>query len=566
MNTLAILHILDSQYSHCIGNDTVEIRLRVAQQDQFDAVNIIYGNKYTFQTTRQSVAMKRCFQDGQFAYYIVQLSLQDVRLVYIFNIVQDGINYYYSEDGLDTTYNYAIAYLNAFQVPFINAIDVHHVVPWMKTAVFYEIFVDRFDIGDKHKDTSYINLEWGQRPTPKSFAGGDIKGIISRLDYIADLGVNALYLTPLFNSISNHKYDISDYYNVDRQFGTNKDLLELVDKCHQRGIKVLLDAVFNHCSDRLPQFVDVVNKGNKSKYYNWFMIEGDTVDKQRVNYQCFGSCSYMPKFNTSNMQAQNFLIDVAVHWIEQYDIDGWRLDVADEVSHNFWRNFRRAVKQVKEDCVIIGENWHDAHSYLMGDQYDSIMNYAFTKNIVDYFAKDRLDAQGMADRLSGLLMRNTTPANQMLLNLLDSHDTHRLVSIMKGNVDRLKCAIAVLFMYIGVPCIYYGTEVALEGGYDPDCRRTMPWQVIGQDNCITDIIVQLSQLKQQDVLSSGDIAIESRDDMLIIHRSTDRTKLSLYVNITDSCKQLQANAVLSHNYYNNQLGKDGFAIIEEVIS
>lgn len=190
-------------------------------------------------------------------------------------------------------------------------------------------------------------------------------------------------------------------------------------------MRIVLDAVFNHCSDELMQFQDVKEKGRASEYYDWFVIHGDKPDAEAKNYEMFASCEYMPKFNTSNPEVQEYLCNIGVYYISKYNIDGWRLDVSDEVSHDFWRKFRKAVKAVREDCIIIGENWHDASNYLKGDQYDSIMNYAFTKACLDYFATGRLKAAGMADKLNDLLARNTDTVNGMLLNLLDSHDTHR---------------------------------------------------------------------------------------------------------------------------------------------
>ena len=219
----------------------------------------------------------------------------------------------------------------------------------------------------------------GDRPTPQSFAGGDLRGIIEKLDYIKGLGINAIYLTPIFQSVSNHKYDINDYRKIDPQFGTKEDLQELVAKAHAMGIRIVLDAVFNHCSMEMKEFQDVLVNGRQSPYYHWFLIDGDYPDPEQMNYECFASCNYMPKLNTANPETQEFLLDIAIYWIKEADIDGWRLDVADEVSHEFWRRFRKEVKNVKKDCVIIGENWHDAYPYLMGDQYDSIMNYSFTK-------------------------------------------------------------------------------------------------------------------------------------------------------------------------------------------
>ncbi len=161
------------------------------------------------------------------------------------------------EDGLTDTYGFEEGFYNFFQMPYINQNDVLPVVPWMRSAVFYQIFVDRFCRGDMQKDDSYIDMEWGDIPTPKNHAGGDLKGVISKLDYLKELGITAIYLTPIFCAGSNHKYDIMNYMQIDPQFGSTKDLIELTSKAHERGIRIVLDAVFNHCSSQMEQFQDV---------------------------------------------------------------------------------------------------------------------------------------------------------------------------------------------------------------------------------------------------------------------------------------------------------------------
>jgi glycosidase len=221
----------------------------------------------------------------------------------------------------------------------------------------------------------------------------------------------------------------------------------------------------------------------------------------------------MPKLNTSNESVQTFLLDVATYWIREYDIDGWRLDVSDEVSHDFWRKFRVAVKHAKQDCLIVGENWHDAYPYLMGDQYDCIMNYAFTKACLDYFVNKAIDADGMAGRLCKLLMRNTDMVNAMMVNLLDSHDTHRFLTLAEGNTDTLLAALALMFMYTGVPQIYYGTEIFMEGGYDPDCRRTFDWSKTPAEQ-----IAALIALKKTAALQSNDLWMSAEDGVLVMRK------------------------------------------------
>jgi len=415
------------------------------------------------------------------------------------------------------------------------------------------------------KEDSYINLKWGAPPNSKSFAGGDLKGITAKIGYLADLGINVLYLTPVFRSRSNHKYDISDYFNIDQHFGSNEDFRKLILKAHRHGIRIVVDAVFNHCGEDLAQFQDVMENGKASPYFNWFIINGDKPVKNPLNYECFAACDYMPKFNTSNQELQQYLLDITAFWMKEYDIDGWRLDVSDEVSHNFWRKFREHVKAIKADCVIIGENWHDANPFLLGDQYDSIMNYAYTKACYDFFADGLISADGFARRLSGLLMRNTTQVNTMMLNILDSHDTHRFLTLVKGNTDKLICALAVTFMYMGAPGIYYGAEIGMEGNHDPDSRRTFDWSKADEANPLTKLIKELITLKKREELKTGDIKLSSQDGLFLLERASETKALKLWVNNTgaDLHLILTGAVVLEHNFTGPVLRNDGF-VIEDI--
>ena len=533
MNEYALLHTMDSEYAYASSEHDLSIRLRCAKGD-LEKAYICYESKYRIAGKHIKKPMKKVLEGRLFDYYAIDLHVEDVRFAYVFYLY-DGKTYkYYSEDGLTDSYDFSQGYYNFFQYPYINSTDVVRDVPWMHSARFYQIFVDRFNIGNKGKDMSYVNLKWGERPTPKSFAGGDLNGIREKLDYIKGLGINAIYLTPIFSSISNHKYDISDYYTVDSQFGTNEDLKELVRDCHEKGIRILLDAVFNHCSEYMPQFVDVCKKGRKSRYYNWFVIDGDKPDKKKHNYEVFAFCDYMPKLNTSNPDVVKYFTDVAVHYINEYDIDGWRLDVSDEVSHTFWRDFRKAVKSARPDAVIIGENWHNASNYLRGDQYDSIMNYSFTKCCLDFFAHRSIDAEMMAMRLNDILARNNNVVNDLMLNLLDSHDTSRFFTEVSEDRDAFINALCLLYLFPGAPCILYGTELMTPGGYDPDCRRCMDWDKAGKakKDEVFKLIGKLAGLRGKHVLSAKDVNVCSENGLLIVKYKKARMEIVLIINNT----------------------------------
>lgn len=566
MNEYALLHCPDSKFCFATGEHELVIRLRVARQDRGVNIMLVYGNKYEYHERRMECSLHIGYSDQLYDYYETKLQLDDVRLAYVFLIQEGEQIYYYSEDGLTKSYNFQEGFYNFFQMPYINRNDVHETVDWMRGAVFYQIFVDRFYRGDYEKDDSYIDMKWGDLPTPKTFAGGDLKGVMEKLDYLENLGVTAIYLTPIFQSKSNHKYDISDYRTIDPEFGSREDLKTLVAKAHARGIRVILDAVFNHCSDELPEFLDVRERGSKSPYYDWFLIDGEYPKAEEGNYECFASCVYMPKFNTASEGVQKYLIDIATYWIREADIDGWRLDVSDEVSHEFWRQFRRAVKNVKSDCVIIGENWHDAYPYLMGDQYDSIMNYAFTKACLDYFARGKFRGEDLANKLNQILMRNTDPVNRMMLNLLDSHDTHRFFTEVGRRKERLLAAVALEVLFPGATCIYYGTEICTEGGYDPDSRRCFDWEESHWDTYVLGQIQKLLKLKQEHTLAYGSTLIQGKNDCFYLERKTDKERYMLWIwmeaSIYEIPKEQRKEIVLSHGYHEGKLSK-GYVIMRE---
>lgn len=551
MNEYAMQHVTESRYCFAVDAHTVRLRLRIDGTDSPDRIDVVYGGKYTFAKQRDTVEMKRTYTDRLFAWYTAEIALRDVRFVYIFKITENGEVRYFSEDGLTDKFDYELSYYNCFQYAYLNDCDILKPVEWMKTARFYQIFVERFDIGDGTRNKSYINLKWGDIPNPKSFAGGDLRGIINRLDYIKGLGINCVYLTPVFKSVSNHKYDISDYYEVDSMFGDNAVLKELIDGAHALGMKVVLDAVFNHCSEFLPQFQDVKKNGERSPYADWFVVNSF----EPFSYECFAACEYMPKFNTGSAGARKFLTDIGRYWVREYDIDGWRLDVSDEVSHDFWKQFRREIKAEKPDCILLGENWHDANVYLHGDEFDGIMNYAFTKACLDFYAFGRFTPKEFAEKLNELLMRNTDAVNIMMLNLLDSHDTDRFLTRVKGDVNKLMSALAVMFFYVGAPCIYYGTEIALEGGYDPDNRRCMDWKKAQEQTPLNGLIKELAKLKGTS-LTDDVISIRERDGLVIIERKA----LTLAVNESGKPVPYAAEAIISNLYGGGKIQSGGFIV------
>ena len=527
MNALAIIH--QGRGMDCFALDTQTFRVRISTaQDDFDGVDICYAmNKFAWDAERAIAPMRKWASGGQRDYYQIDLSGQDTRLAYLFILRKGEERWYFSEEGLTQTYDFAYAYYNFFQNPFIHACDVHQVVSWADTAVMYQIFPERFANGMGKK--AYVNAAWDSEPAPKSFFGGDLPGIGQRLDYLADLGVNCIYLTPVHPAPSNHKYDIVDYETVDEAFGGEAAFRSLVQAAHGRGMRVLLDGVFNHCSILFPPFQDVIEHGKDSTYWHWFLIDGDAVDQTAVNYRTFASVSYMPKLNTAHPDVIRYFCSVGAKWVREFGVDGWRVDVMDEISADFLRAFRKAVKQTNPDALILGEIWTNPRSWLMGDQMDGVMNYALTKALMDYLAHRTLDARGLAARLIGLQARTSPQGARMMMNLIGSHDTHRFLTLLQGDKRRLKLAFCILFFYVGIPCVYYGDEIGLEGGHDPGCRRAFPWDEAKWDHGLRALVRQLCRLRTAGKLAGDEIAIQAHGDVLGIVRPG----ASLFLNATE---------------------------------
>lgn len=536
MNIEALCHIPKSNYAYAYKENELHIRLRTAKNDMSE-VNIIYGVKYDWEH-KQKHAMKKVLTDQYYDYYQYEIVQKDSRLGYYFELVSNGKTLYYTEAGMVKKFNDELAYCYFFQYPFINSNDIHKEPSWIHDMVFYEIFVERFSNGDKKNSPPNIS-DWKDAPTPKSFFGGDLKGIIDKMDYLCELGINAVYLTPIFKAPSNHKYDIVDFYEIDPYFGNKEILKELVDKAHEKGIKIVLDAVFNHCSDKFPPFADVVEKGKKSIYYNWFYIDGELVKKDPPNYTMFGFVSSMPKFNTNNASVREYLLNAVRYWTREIGIDGWRLDVSDEIDHVFWRDFRKVVKEINPEAIIIGENWHDAYPWLMGDQFDSIMNYSVTRLCVQYFAKREITAKVFEQKLSTYLMRYPDQVNDAMLNLLDSHDTERFLYSAGENKEILMIAAAFLFAYKGMPCTYYGTEIGITGNYDPGCRKTFDWNKEHWDRKLYELYKKLIQIrKSEKALKQGNVEFQSTDQLFVMKRTYENEQIAIIINATEQEQEL----------------------------
>ena len=509
----------------------MHLRLR-CERDVLSGVTLHYVcDKNKWLDGRMQTAMELRFSDADYDYYAICVPLTDTRFAYVFQLhLRRGGSLWYSEEGLSASYDHTLSYFNFFQYTAQFPCDLLRIQDWVQGAVAYQIFPERFAIGLPEKDLGYCNAAWGEDPTPKSFFGGDLAGILQKLPHLEQLGVNFLYLTPVFCSPSNHKYDTTDYEHVDPAFGGDEALRALIQAAHAKGMRVMLDGVFNHLSWDHPFFQDARTRGKASPYYDWFFF-----DEQGL-YRTFGSVPYMPKLNTGNPEVIRYFCDLAVRWMQDFGVDAWRLDVSDEISLRFLQQFRQAVLAQRPDAIIIGEDWHLAARYLCGDLYDGTMNYGFTKACLDLLAFETIDAAGFRDRLVRLYHSRSVAAGENLLNLLDSHDTDRFLTRVQGDGRRFRLAAAMLFFYPGIPCVYYGDEIGLEGGYDPENRRCFDWDETHWDRQTLSLLRSLAERKKQPALREGRFGLREDDGILTFTRIAPAQTLTLRVNPTNQAR------------------------------
>ncbi len=538
-------------------NETVTLRFRTAKDDAEQVFLIAEGDRYP---------MQKEISDGLFDYYVIHWPLSDEMFHYYFQIKSKDETVYYNRCGVTSqvTWEYDFAIRPGFSVP-----------GWVKGAVMYQIYTDRFCNGDPSNDVEtreyfYIGdysarvTDWNKYPAVmgvREFYGGDLKGVMEKLDYLQELGVEVIYFNPLFVSPSNHKYDIQDYDYIDPHFGvivedggevlvsgvadnrqatryiqrvankqnleaSNAFFAEFVEEVHRRGMKVILDGVFNHCGS-FNKWMDRerIYEGHKdyapgayvsaaSPYHSYFRFFNNNAEcwPYNPNYDGWWGHETLPKLNYEESPAlEAYIMEIGKKWVSPpYNVDGWRLDVAadlgrsNEYNHRFWKKFRKVVKEANPNAVILAEHYGDPGDWLKGDEWDTIMNYDAFMEPVTWFLtgmekhsdEEREDLRGNADHFVGAMSHHMsnmlTPSVQSAMNELSNHDhsrfltrTNRMVGRVGSlgpeaanentNVAILREAVVMQMTWPGAPTVYYGDEAGVCGFTDPDNRRTYPW-------------------------------------------------------------------------------------------
>ena len=564
----AVLHIPMSEY--CCGLDERRIvyRLRCARDD-LKHVTLFYAdtacrvNPILF----TAVPMEKILSDTCHDYWQVIVESPYNRVYYYFQL----------DDGEQTTLYYSGLFTNQlaqdrseyFKLPFNHRADIARVPEWVRDAVVYNIFPDSFASGKcRIAGTSQPRQFGGQ--TLRGRLGGTLEGVTRNIDYLKNLGINCVYLNPIFAAGEYHKYDLLDYYHADPCFGGDGAFREMVEALHAANIRVIIDGVFNHCGWHFFAFEDVLKNQERSPYKDWFYdltfpVRRPETAEELPDYACFAYERMMPKLNTANPEVRKYFCDVGAYWVREYHIDGWRLDVASEVNDGFWRAFREAVKGVDPGALLIGEVWESAGHWLRGDMFDSTMNYDFRKHCRAFFAEKRIDAAEFSGRVTDMLMRYRLQMLPAQLNLLDSHDVSRFLSLCGGDTAGYRLTVLFMMCFVGMPTVFYGDELGVQGIREEEYRAPMPWET-GNLSLLAFFRKAIAMRHALAPLREGDFRVlsaETGSRVFCFRRSFGEDAVTVTVNAGDAPADIPVSAeklYWAEGLEDNTLSSGGFAI------
>ena len=575
MNTAAVTHRANIEYCYAADNDTVVINIKTAKDVQ--RAFIISEDPFIHELRRErywSGVKEEMHILAELEYHIlwtVRIKPKYKRLKYYFELESGGETYAVCENRICPAGDNDPARMQCYKYAWLNSSDVISPPEWVKRTVWYQIMPDRFCRASDSPENKKFK-KWGDFKHPRwnDVYGGDLRGITEKLSYIKSLGVSGIYMTPIFLSGSNHKYNTYDYSVIDPDFGTEDDLRELIDSAHGMGIRIMLDAVFNHCGHKFFAWKDVCRHGKDSPYYDWFFINSDKIRNMRFStedgrFYSFSFWSVMPKLNTNNPEVARYFSDLCLHWVRDLGVDGIRFDVGDEVSHTFIRSLNDAVKAEKPDTFFLGEIWTDSLPWLGGREYDSVMNYPLPDCVNGFFKDTSLTFDDFIYSLNYCRTMYPEQVTSVLFNFLDTHDTSRVAEISKSD-DELLQKLAVVMTLPGTPCIYYGTEIAMKGLYSPYNRSTMPWDEInsGKHDVIKAKVSELIKLRNtHGSFISRDITFIRHEDKprLIHYRKDDNTEI--YLNAENAPCEVNARGEILYDngYEGGILNESGILII-----
>lgn len=542
-----ILHEQKSLFFDLLSDGRTALRLRTNKNDV---------ESCALETSQSHFPMFLYGSDDYFDYYRVAVKLKP------------GEKYFFlAEDGGKT-------YAYQKEKPFIYKPPIKHFFTpdWAKNAIFYQIFPNSFADGDPNNNP-VGSTPWRYEPLyhqsgPQGFDayyGGDIEGVIQKINHLKELGISAIYFNPIFKAQSTHKYNTGDYMQIDPSFGNEEIFQELLKESHKNGIKIVLDGVFNHTGSAFFAFQDLIKNQQESKYKDWYFVKGWPVikDGKPLNYEAWFGFGEIPKLNVLNPETKKYLLDVARKW-GKFGMDGWRLDVPNEVPHAYWKEFRKIVKEINPRAYIVGEIWDNASPWLKGDEFDAVMNYRFRAACLEFFAgyshnkddalneslkqvvdtkslywqqkvaefKTSISAEEFDKQLGKIRIDYPDEAHNAMLNLLDSHDRYRFLMLFPENIPAYKLAVFFQMTYPGAPCIYYGSEVGMEGGRDPDCRRAMIWDAAQWNLEIYNHYKAMTEMRNKhSALRTGDFhTVYAKEKQYAFLREDEKEKVLVMLN------------------------------------
>lgn len=497
MNFAAISHRITYEYIAPLTRTSLAVRVCCAREDVAECTFYSYS-RYAAPDTRIAVKMELAYRDRYNDDFrgIATYEAPGTRFLrYWFKLVgTDGSTVYLSEYGISESEPTE----GFFEYQYTNEGDCVRTPDWAKGIVYYQIFPDRFYRSDAQRNRRDY-MDWASEPQLDGYFGGDLRGIREKLPYIQALGAECIYLNPIFKAEFNHKYATEDYFTIDPDFGTMDEFRSFVDEAHAANIRIVLDGVFNHSGRAFAPFFDWMRNREKSDYWNWFLPVERKSDGEILRYEAFADYPIMPKLNTEFAPVRRFIVEVMLFWLRETGIDGWRLDVADEVALSTWREIRALVQREFPDALLIAETWRDAGRYLIqGDMFHTTMNYAFREAVRDFFARRSIDVAGFNHRINHALSKFIDPINHTMFNLIGSHDTARFRFEADEDVRRVALATVFQMTFPGSPSVYYGDEIGMTGKNDPDCRRGMIWDEKRQDKDLLEHTKRLIRLRKQE--------------------------------------------------------------------
>ena len=532
MNISAVRHLSFYPFMQALARTRVRFLLEAAVDD-LSACELVWWKRST-PGEKHTVPMRVSISNRRTDQWAAEVSFQEEThyIKYGFRLTdRAGGTAWYNACGFHAEETPE----GSFEILQINETDVLRVPAWSRGCVYYQIFPERFAKSGQARGPFEA---WSAAPTRENFLGGNLRGIIERLPYLKDLGIECIYLNPIFLGDFNHKYATTDYFKIDPMFGTEPDLTELVEKAHALGVRVILDGVFNHVGIHFAPFMDFMEKGKNSAYRDWFYPKRYPVRIDPACYECVGDYPYMPRLNGANAEVRNYVQQVLLYWLEHARIDGWRFDVADELDRHAVTVWREAVKREYPDALLLAETWGDASRLLGPDGFDSAMNYLFRDAVIDFFAKSVITADQFGDRLNSMLMRYPAEINLSMYNLLGSHDTARFLTEAGGEGWRLRLAMAFQMLFPGAGAVYYGDELGMTGENDPGCRGGMIWDT--PDEALHAWQKEFIALrKKHSCLRTGAYRVlAARDTLFALRRADEKDCLTAVFNTGDASQTL----------------------------